>query len=147
MTYYSEPHDAAIRHHHCLALVTPSQREPLNTVIAYLERELGQLASREEWLTVLDQVTAAPNRLRTTRDPRDFVTTLAGVADPRSRTRTVSRLAVARWLYNDRCFDPSHRLARLIANEYDYLAEQRTDSEALYQQSTKYRRIESHWEG
>jgi hypothetical protein len=144
--HYSRPQDATVRHYHTLALVEPSRPQPLTTVITFLEREYDRLASPEDWLHILDQVTDAPNRLRTTRNPRAFVTTLAGAAAPGSRQRTITRLTVARWLHNDRYFDPAHQLAQVIANEYDYLAELCTaDSDALIHQSGRYRRVENNW--
>jgi hypothetical protein len=143
--HYSRPQDAAIRHHHTLALVESSRREPLTTVIAYLEREFEECASPKDWLPVLDQVVAAPNRLRTDADPRSFVTALAGAAEPRNRHRAIARLTVSRWLYHDRYFDPCHQLAELIANAYDQLAECTDDNEVLLRQSGKYHRIESNW--
>jgi hypothetical protein len=143
--HYSRPQDASVRHHHTLALLEPSRREPLATVVGYLEREFDRCASPEDWLQVLDDVVSAPNRLRTTADPRTFVTSLAGAAEARDRHQIITRLTVARWLYHDRHADPSHRLAQLIANEYDHLAECTDDNEVLFRQSGKYRRIESNW--
>ncbi len=143
--HYSRRQDAAVRHHHTLALVEPSQRQPLGTVVGFLEEEWERCGSTQDWLRVLDQVTAAPNRLRTTLDPRSFVTSLAGVAGARSRHQTVTRLTVARWLFTDRYFDPAHRLAQTIANEYEDLANGTDDNEVLFQQAGKYRRIENDW--
>lgn len=145
---YSRPQDIVIRHYHHLAQVEPSFPDPLTMVIGFLDRQFTECTSRQEWLDLLDQVTAAPNRCRTTRDPRVFVTTLAEAADPGSAHQTIRRLTVARWLYNDRCFDPARKLAQLIAHEYDYLAALcKDDSEVLFRQSAKYRRIEHTWEG
>lgn len=143
--HYSRPEDAALRHHHTLALVDTSRREPMATVIGHLERELDRAASTEDWLPILDQVTDAPNQVRTTGDPRSFVTTLAGVADSRNRHQAVTRLTIARWLHHDRSFDPAHRLAQTIANEYERLAEYTDDNEVLFRQAGKYRRTENEW--
>jgi hypothetical protein len=143
--HYSRREDAPVRHHHTLALVEPSQRQPLATVVGYLEEEYARCGSPQDWLRVLDQVTAAPNRLRTTLDPRSFVTALAGVADARSRHQAITRLTVARWLYNDRYFDPARQLAQTIANEYGHLADGTDDNEVLFRQAGKYRRVENNW--
>lgn len=145
--HYSSRADAPLRHHHTLAQVEPGRREPLTTVVGYLDEEYERGASSQDWLRVLDQVTAAPNRLRTTLDPRTFVTSLAGPAEARNRRRAITRLTVARWLHADRCFDPAHQLAHTIAKEYEHLAEITEDNELLYRQAGKYRRIENTWEG
>ncbi|MER6074542.1 ATP-binding protein [Streptomyces sp. NPDC001817] len=145
--HYSRPQDASLRHHHTLALVEPSHREPMTTVIGHLERELDRAAATEDWLTVLGAVTEAPNRVRTTGDPRSFVTTLAGVAESGDRRQSVTRLAISRWLFHDRYFDPARRLAQSIANEYERLAEYVPDNEVLFTEAGKYRRIENEWKG
>ena len=143
--HYSRRADAPVRHHHNLALVEPARRESLATVIGFLEEEYDRCGSPQEWLGVLDQVAAAPNRLRTTMDPRSFVTSLAGVTDGRNRHQALTRLTVARWLSTDRYFDPARRLAQTIANEYEHLAEHTDDNEVLFRQAGKYRRIENSW--
>lgn len=143
--HYARPQDASLRQHHTLALVEPSHREPLTTVVGYLERELEGAAATEDWLTVLKAVTEAPNRVRTTADPRSFVTTLAGVADSGDRRQSITRLVVSHWLFNDRYLDPAHRLAQSIANEYERLAEYVPDNEVLFTEAGKYRRIENEW--
>ena len=101
--------------------------------------------SSDAWLRVLDQVSAAPNRLSTALDPRTFVTSLAGAAEARNRRRAITRLAVARWLHADRCFDPAHQLAHTIATEYEHLAEITEDNEVLYREAGRYRRMENNW--
>lgn len=145
--HYGRSLNASLRDHHSLALVEPSHREPMDTVIGSLERGLDGDATTEEWLTVLQAVTQAPNRVRTTGDPRAFVTTLAGVADSGDRRQSLTRLVVARWLFHDRCFDPARRLAQSIANEYERLAEYVPDNEVLFTEAGKYRRIENEWKG
>ncbi|NUS11169.1 MAG: ATP-binding protein [Streptomyces sp.] len=145
--HYSSRADAPLRHHHTLAQVEPGHREPLTAVSAHLDEEFDRAGSTAEWLRVLDQVTAAPNRLSTPLDPRTFVSSLAGPARPRDRRRAVTRLAVARWLHADRGFDPAHQLAQTVATEYEHLADVTDDNEVLYQQAGKYRRIETNWLG
>lgn len=145
IAHYAGAPDAALRHHHVLALAEPSRREPVTTVVGYLE---GELAAREQtagWVTVLEQVTAAPNRLRSSGDPRSLVTALAGVADSSDRRQALTRLVVARWIHRDRCADPTHRLAKTIANEYERLAEYVQDDEVLYREAARYRGIERYW--
>jgi hypothetical protein len=74
---------------------------------------------------------------------------LAGVAAPGSRLRTVSRLTAARWLYNDRLFDPRRRLARLIDREYFELAQLTNgdkDSSVLYSEISHFRKVTRDWE-
>jgi hypothetical protein len=143
---YARAQDAALRQFHRLALVEPSRAEDFSVVVEALDAELAR-CSAQEWLNMLDTIAGAPNRLRTTRDPRAFATTLAGVAEPGNRRRVVARLTAARWLYHDRYFDPSHRLAQLIANEYDNLAQLSTpDGEVFFEESARYRHIEHEWE-
>lgn len=143
--HYSSRADAPLRHHHMLAQVELGRREPLTQVVGYLDEEYGRSASSQDWLHVLDQVAAAPNRLRTALDPRTFVTSLAGAARARDRRRSITRLTVARWLHGDRCFDPARRLAHTIAAEYEHLAEITEDNEVLYRQAGRFRRIENNW--
>lgn len=144
-THYSTRAHAPLRHHHTLAQVEQGRREPLTAVVGYLDEEYTNSTSSREWLRVLDQVTAAPNRLTTPLDPRTFVASLAGPAEARNRRRAITRLTVARWLHGDRSFDPAHQLAQTVAAEYEHLAEITEDNELLYQQAGKYRRVENDW--
>jgi hypothetical protein len=146
VTCYSRAQDAALRQHHKLALVDLLQTADFAEIVEYLDTERGRCPA-QEWLTLLDTVTSAPSRLSTTRDPRTSVTTLAGAADPGDRRRVIARLAAARWLARDRTFDPSHQLARLVANEYDNLAQlSAPDGEVFFEESAAYRRLEREWE-
>ncbi len=144
-THYAEPQDAPLRHHHALATVTPSRREPLADVAAYLVGEFARRESKQEWLALLHQVTAAPNRLTTAADPRSLVTLLAGPTDASAPERVVARLTVALWLHHDRCFDPAHRLAQLAADELTNLAGAGTGNEALYTEAGTYTDIATQW--
>ncbi|WP_435172835.1 ATP-binding protein [Actinacidiphila sp. bgisy145] len=143
--HYSGRDDEPLRHHHLLARVTLSHREPLAEVAGYLEREYDRCATTEQWQSLLGQVAAAPNRLRTQGDPRTFVTGLAGRPDPRDRGRTIGRLVAARWLHGDRSFDPHHHLAGLVAAEYGNLAAIAGGNEALFEESGKYHLVEEEW--
>jgi hypothetical protein len=140
--HYSRPGDAVLRQHHTLALVEPSHPEQLASVVAYLDAERDKLAAHK-WIGVLDEIVSAPNRLSTDRDPGSFIATLAGTDVPGDRRRVIARLAVACWLYNDRCFDPHRRLAPLISEQYAHLAGlSGLDGEAFFTESRKWRRVE-----
>ncbi|WP_307795473.1 ATP-binding protein [Actinacidiphila acididurans] len=145
VAHYTHVGNTPLRYRHTLAQAEPSQRAHLTGVVNYLERELDRPTATADWLPVLDQITTAPNRLRTAGDPRGFVTTLAGVAQADDRRRAITRLTVARWLFRDRTFDPAHRLAKTIADEYEALATFLTDSQALFEEADKYRVIENTW--
>jgi hypothetical protein len=69
------------------------------------------------------------------------------VAESGDRRQSVTRLAISRWLFHDRYFDPARRLAQSIANEYERLAEYVPDNEVLFTEAGKYRRIENEWKG
>lgn len=143
--HYSRPEDAALRQHHTLALVEPGQTAYLSDVARFLEERLDK-SDPAGWLRGLGVVTAAPNRSRGPRDPRVFVSTLAGPAQPGDRRRVVARLAVARWLGHDRLFDPGRQLAQLAATELENLAQlQMPDGEAFFEESARWRRIEREW--
>ncbi|MBO0801951.1 MAG: hypothetical protein J2P25_02605 [Nocardiopsaceae bacterium] len=181
VVHYSDPDEAALRHHHKLALVVPDARwtgampgareagiEPsrmdqLTDVITFLDQERecgpdreqgpGRDRDREsgdshtrDWLDVLDTVVAAPNRLRTTHHPEVFVRALAGPEEPGNRRQVIARLAVARWLFNDKLFDPTCQLKRLIADEYQHLAQlPGSDGDLLLEEEAKYREIQPDW--
>ena len=164
LTHYRAqlPRDDLAEQYHLLALVTPSADDNLGRVAAHLDKQLDTLGT-SEWNRVLTAITTAPNRLRHAHadrdeaadgpdfatDPEDAVRRLAGVAAPGSRLRTVSRLMAARWLYNDRLFDPRRRLARLIDREYFELAQltdRDKDSGVLYREISHFRKVTRDWE-
>src|SRR5262249_9421067 len=148
VTHYTRhPQDAPLLPHHNLALVeSTAMRRQLTAVVSYLESAYVTCPA-QDWLRVLDTVTGAPNRLRTTRLPSAFVTANVGEEERGNRPRIITRLTVARWLYNDRCFDPGHQLAKLVADEYDHLRNlDRHDGEVFFAESVRYRRIEREWE-
>ena len=145
VAHYARPEDAALRRHHSLALVEIARVPELTPVAGYLEAELDS-STAADWLSTLGTVTAAPNRLRTARDPATVVTTLAGTAEPGERRRVITRLAVAHWLFNDRLFDPARQLANEIAVEYANLARLPCpEREPFYLESAKYQRIAKEW--
>lgn len=146
--YIRDPRDAPLLNHHRLALVeTPQMGQQLATVVSYLEEEYERCTA-PEWLRVLDTVTGAPNRIRETHHPITFITAIAGKEESGDRRRVITRLTVARWLYNDRCFDPSHKLAKLVADEYFRLGKLKSsDDEVFFTESTRYSRAGDEWKG
>jgi hypothetical protein len=152
--------DHVAEQHHLLALTTSSSDGNVGKVAAHLEKQFGTL-NPSEWNAVLTAITTAPNRLRHASDgqhqtdgtpgfggePEEAVRRLAGVASPDDRPRTITRLVAARWLYNDRLFDPRRRLARLLDREYYELA-QLTDgnSDVFYREVSRFRKIARNWE-
>lgn len=146
VTHYATT-EATLHQRHRLATVEPARTQDLPSIVKYLESELDQ-SSTPEWLGVLDRVSAAPNRIRSTRDPRLVVTSLAGHAQSSRRNRVITRLTVAKWLGHDRVFDPGHQLAQLIADEYDNLAQLTgPDADLFYERSARYRKIDREWAG
>jgi hypothetical protein len=162
LTHYRTP--AALDHvaeqYHLLALTTPSSRGNVGKVAAYLEKQLGTL-NPSEWNGVLTAITTAPNRLRQSNDgdqqtddtrglagdPEDAARGLAGVASTDDLLRTITRLVAARWLYNDRLFDPRRRLARLLDREYYELAQLTGgDTDVFYREASRFRKIARNWE-
>lgn len=146
VTHYATT-DAALRQRHRLAMVEPARTQDLPSIVKYLESELDQ-SSTPEWLGLLDRVSTAPNRIRSTRDPRLVVSSLAGHAQSSQRNRVITRLTVAKWLGHDRAFDPGHQLAQLIADEYDNLAQlPGPDADLFYERSAQHRKIDREWAG
>ena len=144
--HYSRAEHTADRHYHRLALVEHSRSQQLTGVVGHLEAQLDRCTTAD-WLALLDRIVQAPNRLPATDEPRTVVTALAGPEAAGDVPRVVARLTVARWLHNDRRFDPGRRLAQVIAKEYGHLAGvAESDTGALYQESARYRRIEREWE-
>lgn len=126
--------------YHLLALTTSigngaSGNGNIRTIAAQFDSELDR-QDTAAWVASLAVVTTAPNRLLRADedraavgeephfkgDPEDVVKRLADVSLPSERERAMARLIVAGWLLNDRSFDPSRRLARLLADEYHRLA-------------------------
>lgn len=146
-SHYSTRADSALRQYHHLAQVDLEHPERLRPVATFLDAET-ESRSPGGWIQVCDCVTAAPVRIRSTRDPRALVNDLAGVAQPSDRARVVARLAVARWLYGDRLLDPGRRLAGMIATEYDHLAQlYASGGDVFFDESVRYRVVEREWEG
>lgn len=157
VVHYADRRDAAPRHHHKLALVTPEacRMDQLAEVVEFLDQKWDSGPGQEDesgrsmtkdWLNDLDTVVVAPNRLRTARHPEVFVKAIAGPEEPGNRRQVIARLAIARWLYNDRLFDPGRRLARLVADEYRHLARlPGGDGDLLLAEEARYRKIQDEW--
>lgn len=152
--------DPVAEQFHLLALTASLSGSNLGAVAACLNGWLDVQGSRE-WNNVLAAITTAPNRLRHSdegrqaagdppefqRDAEDVVKRLADVPSPSERLRTVTRLVTARWLHNDRLFDPAHRLARLLAREYYELAQLTGgDCEVFYAEASAFRKMARDWE-
>lgn len=155
----------ALEQYHLLALTTSitagaSGDSNLRTIATQFDEQLDR-RDTAAWNASLALVTTAPNRLRGADedraaagddrhfkgDPEDVVKRLADVSLPGERQRTVTRLVAARWLYNDHSFDPSRRLARLLAEEYFDLARLTDgDSEVFYQEAERFREVARTWE-
>lgn len=166
----NEEVDPALVRYHQLALVTSLPATNVHTISAYLDRFLppqdqeesgsadpdGKYLSAAEWDRILADITSAPSRLRQALggrtspvlhpQARDVVAQIAGARDPASRERTIARLVTALWLYNDRTFDPGHRLAGLISDEYQELAKAvRGDCGALYTRAWHFQEVAGDW--
>jgi len=162
LTHYRtrDARDTVAEQYHLLALTTSLSDGNLGKVAAHLDQQLD-IRGSSEWNDTLVAITAAPNRLRHSDDDRraagdapdfcgdaeDVVKRLADVTSPGERLRTVTRLVTARWLYNDRLFDPVHRLARLLAREYYELAQLTGGaSEVCYREASYFRKVARDWE-
>jgi hypothetical protein len=152
--------DQVAEQYHLLAVTTLPSGGNVGKVATHLEKQFGA-ANPGEWNAVLTAITTAPNRLRQVSDgqhqedgqpgfagdPEEAVRRLAGVASPDDRLRTITRLVAARWLYNDRLFDPRRRLARLLDREYYELAQLTDgDSDVFYREVSGFRKIARNWE-
>lgn len=118
--HYTRIGDDDIARYHDLALVTDKETARFTAVAAHLDAEFKR-PTAAAWHAKLRRIAAAPNRLRTTADPRVTVTELAGELDEGDRRRVVSRLLAALWLHGDRLFDPRGRLTQVVRDEYAHL--------------------------
>lgn len=174
--HYSASDDAALRHHHRLALVGADDRREFAAVVRFLDDRL-RLSERPaaEWIGTLELVAGAPNRLPRTIGPGRLAATLAAAAavpavdeqgrgdpardagsgghpaggdpDDAKRRQTVGRLLAARWLCRDRLLDPGYELASTIATCYNDLAFLRPgDDDAFFEQERHWKNIRE-WSG
>ncbi|MCR0989360.1 hypothetical protein [Streptomyces albidoflavus] len=96
------------------------------------------------WISELEKVTAAPNRLASVGGPLELLATLAppepgGAVTGRS---VVRGLVAARWLWSDPLADPGMRLGHVLADGFIQLSRLgRSDNVALLNESERY----LHW--
>jgi hypothetical protein len=138
LAHYRASKDELSQHYHLLALTTSLSAGDLGIVARYLDRRLDGLPPAE-WESALDAITTAPNRLwqafgeRMDDDihvgpdlrgnPRAVVLQVAGGSETADRLHIVTRLAAGLWLFKDPLLDPRRRLARLLGQAYQALAD------------------------
>jgi hypothetical protein len=145
LTYYASRNET-LRYYHMLALATPKTRDRLESVATHLSNKLDECEAAE-WFRVLYTITSAPNGQRTPLEPEAFVNALAGGEESENRNRVLARLTAALWLYNDRTFDPCHKLAKPIARGLEWLGSrrERDDDEIFFREAHKFREIARKW--
>ncbi|MGQ4517295.1 hypothetical protein [Streptomyces sp. DW26H14] len=108
---------------------------------ALTQRFRSQPATR--WISDLEAVTAAPNRLPAGAGPLELIEALGSERGPAAAmdTATVVRgLVTARWLWSDPLADPGMRLSGLVADGYGHLAHlRRDDIVPLLNEAERYR--------
>ncbi|MCF3961080.1 hypothetical protein [Streptomyces fuscigenes] len=95
------------------------------------------------WISELEAVTAAPNRLETRVGPLELIEQLGSGRGPATAVDTaevVRGLVAARWLWSDPLADPGLRLSGLVADGYAQLAHlRRDDIVPLLNEAERYR--------
>lgn len=163
LTHYRTPNgrDEIAENYHLLALSFSRSYSHIPQVAGFLDRRLAD-HEPDEWNKDLAVITSAPNRIRIAdhdrhRDtglelefaggPEAAVRQLADVEDRNDRERIIARLVTARWLYNDRLFDPSRRLAQMLGDEYYALAGMTPGkNEVFFREARHFWRIAREWE-
>lgn len=161
LSRYQNPGDWIAKLYHELALTAEGDHKNVHKIAAVLDEQITKAinadawtaASAHAWNADLVQVTKAPVRLVSPgmpiaikNDQRDVVKALAGLEEPGDRLRIVTRLVAARWLARDRLFDPAHRLAGLIKDEYLYLAGKvEGDAQVFYQEAAEFDELAEKW--
>jgi len=151
--HYTRTKDDMRKYHHTLALAEPDRPDHLAEVSKYLEKKYLEDepagCPAHEWISILDMVASAPNRMRTTFEPKAYLTKMAGEDVRADRLRLIARLTAARWLFNDRHFDPRHDLAETIADGFERLGSERAkhkkDNEVFFREARRYRQIAADW--
>ncbi|SEF74921.1 hypothetical protein SAMN02982929_00545 [Saccharopolyspora kobensis] len=138
-------HDRHRQHHRengnsPLALYHALALGDLAAVVGHLQRQFEQIATESAvapWLARLELITAAPNRLRTDREPREQVEELARVVAPAEAD--LARLVAAKWLMSDPLGDPGRTLRGIARSEFEQLARQaRAGFVVFFGESEKY---------
>jgi hypothetical protein len=108
---------------------------------ALTRRFATQPATR--WISDLEAVTAAPNRLGPEAAPLELIEQLGAGRGPAAAVDTeavVRGLVTARWLWSDPLADPGMRLSGLVADGYSQLARLRQeDIVPLLNEAERYR--------
>lgn len=119
--------------------------ENLAEVVAYLSRPFGarhaefDVPTAEKWLSDLDVITAAPNRLRKDEKPFDQVQKRVGQWST-DLENTLAWLVVSLWVTADALGDPGKTLHATIAAEYRKLAAGRgRGSLLLFERAKRYK--------
>ncbi|MDA3648473.1 CobW-like GTP-binding protein [Saccharopolyspora indica] len=138
-------HDRHRQHHKengntPLALYHAMALGDLGAVVAHLQRQFEQIETETDvapWLARLELITAAPNRLRTDREPREQVEELARLVP--SADADLARLVAAKWLMSDPLGDPGRTLRGIARSEFEQLARQaRAGFVVFFGESEKY---------
>jgi hypothetical protein len=141
-SFYENRGNATEARYHDLALgdiaaVVRHLRLPFDSVDAPFELEMAK-----EWLSELDTITEAPNRLPDDEDPRIQVEKLIGNVEPIGHFEmALPRLVAASWIFHDPLGDPGKTLTAIIASAYEHLARRRgAGSILLFDRAEMYRR-------
>lgn len=132
--HHRENGNTALALYHALAL------QDLGAVVAHLQRQFEEIDTEADvrpWLERLDLITAAPNRLRTDREPREQVEELARTVP--AADGDLARLVAAKWLMSDPLGDPGRTLRGIARSEFEQLARQaRAGFVVFFGESEKY---------
>ncbi|HEX4829482.1 MAG TPA: hypothetical protein VH478_00125 [Trebonia sp.] len=138
LAHYRAAGDHESQQYHLLALTTTLAAGSVAPVAAYLDGQLDRRPAAD-WDRLLDAITAAPNRLWQACQerlaagldagpdlrghPRPVVLGAAGGGKRAERPDIVARLVAGLWLFKDPLLDPRQRLARLVGQAYQALAD------------------------
>jgi hypothetical protein len=120
-----------------VAAVVAHLRPPFDSIDTPFELETAK-----QWLSELDTITEAPNRLPYDKDPRIQVEDLIENLTPIGHfDMALPRLVAATWIYRDPLGDPGRTLTAVIASAYEHLARRRgAGSILMFDRAEMYRR-------